>query len=156
MHQERQKGFGALQILLAIVGVVAVTAVAVPKYQDFVVRSKMSEAFAIVTDTKNKLTEFYIMKNRFPRTDKELESMETEMFSPPEFVEKVAVKAATQEHDVMIQVFFQRDVIPGDGFNDQYLYVAANSGNTSGAMVQWTCGLQGIEDKYMPSRCLEE
>ncbi len=151
----KQKGFSAVHALLAIVGVVALTAVAVPKYQDFLVRSKMSEAFAIVTDTKNKLTEFYIMKNRFPRTDKELENMETDMFSPPEFVEKVAVKAATDEHEVMIQVFFQRDVIPGDSFNDQYLYVAANSGSRSGAMVEWTCGLQGIEDKYMPSRCLD-
>ena len=156
MNRAKQRGFGALQVLLAIVGGVAVSAVAVPKYQDFVVRSKMSEAFAIVTDTKNKLTEFYIMKNRFPRTEKELEGMETEMFSPPEFVEKVALKGANEEHEVMIQVFFQRDVIPGDGFNDQYLYVAANSGSTSGAMVTWTCGLQGIEEKYMPTRCLDE
>ena len=156
MLKPKQNGFGALQVLLAIVGIVAVTAVAVPKYQDFVVRSKMSEAFAMVTDTRNRLTEFYIMKNRFPSTDKELETMETERFSRPEFVEKVAVKGADDEHEVMIQVFFLQDVIPGDGFNDQYLYVAANSGSSTGAMVEWTCGLRGIEDKYMPSRCLEE
>lgn len=155
MSKARREGFGALQVLLALVGVAAVTAAAVPRYQDFVVRSKMSEAFAIVTDTRNKLTEFYIMKNRFPLTDNELETMRNPMFSPPEFIEKVAVKGASEEHEVMIQVYFQRDVIPGDGFNEQYLYVGANSGSRTGALVEWTCGLQGIEEKYMPGRCLQ-
>ena len=151
----KQRGFGALQVLLSVVGVVAVSAVAVPKYQDFTVRSKMSEAFAIVGDTKNKLTEFYIMKNRFPRSEAELASVKTDMFSAPGFVEKVEVKGDVGDNEVMIQVFFQSEVIPGDGFNDQYLYVAGNTSGERGSMVEWSCGLQGIEDKYMPSRCLD-
>lgn len=150
---KKQKGLGAVQLLLSIVGVVAVGAVAAPKYQDFTVRSKMSEAFAIVGDTKSKLTEFYIMKNRFPRSERELDAMKTDMFSAPEFVDKVEVKGQTGDNEVMIQVYFQQGVIPGDGFNDQYLYIAGNSGGDRGSMVEWSCGLQGIEDKYMPTRC---
>lgn len=153
--RNRQQGFGALQILLAIVGVVAVTAVAVPKYQDFVVRSKMSEAFSIVADTKSKLTEYYIMKNRFPQSKAELASIQTDMFSAPGFVDKVELKGKNEEHDVIIQVYFQPEVIPGDGLNDQYLYVAGNSVRSAGAMVKWSCGLQGIDVKYMPSRCAD-
>ncbi|MFT4613328.1 MAG: type IV pilus assembly protein PilA [Bacteroidia bacterium] len=151
----KQRGFGALQVLLSIAGVVAVTAVAVPKYQDFTVRSKMSEAFAIVGDTKNKLTEFYIMKNRFPRTANELDTMQTDLFSAPGFVDKVEVKGNVGDNEVMIQVFFQAAVIPGDGFNDQYFYIAGNSGGERGSMLQWSCGLEGIDEKYMPSRCID-
>lgn len=152
---KKQRGFGGLQILMAIIGVVVMTAVAVPKYEDFTVRSKMSEAFAIVGDSKNKLTEFYIMKNRFPRTERELEGMKTDMFSAPGFVERVEVKGNVDDNEVVIQVYFQPEVIPGDSFNDQYLYIAGNTEGGSGSMVKWSCGLQGIEDKYMPSRCMD-
>lgn len=151
----KQRGFGGLQMLLAIIGVVAITAVAVPKYEDFTVRSKMSEAFAIVGDSKSRLTEFYIMKNRFPSTARELEGMKTDMFSAPEFVERVEVKGNVGDNEVVIQVYFQPEVIPGDNFNDQYLYIAGNTDGSRGSMVQWSCGLQGIEDKYMPTRCLD-
>lgn len=150
-----QRGLGIVQVLLSIVGIVGIASVAAPAYQDYVVRSKMSEAFSIVSDTKNKLTEFYILRNRFPSTERELESVETDMFSPPEFVERVEVKGANSDHDVVIEVYFQPDVIPGDGWNDQFLYVAAVSGSETGAMVEWSCGLRGIDEKYMPSRCLD-
>jgi type IV pilus assembly protein PilA len=149
------QGTGVVQVLLAAVGIVALAAVAVPKYQDFLVRSKMSEAFAIVSDTRNKLTEFYIAKNRFPNNTSEITSIKTDMLSAPEFVNKVEVKGKTTDHEVVIQVYFQPEVFPGDGFNDQVLYVAGNTGEGAGAMLQWSCGLRGIEDKYIPSHCVD-
>ena len=137
----KQKGFSAVHALLAIVGVVALTAVAVPKYQDFLVRSKMSEAFAIVTDTKNKLTEFYIMKNRFPRTDKELENMETNMFSPPEFVESMVVEHDDQNHDVVVKVYLKDDVVDNIGgvvFAHPDVLCFVGGDNYSAG---WSCGI---------------
>ncbi len=151
----RESGIGAVQVLLVIVALVAITAVAVPKYQDFVVRSKMAEAFSIVGDTKTKLREFYSVKNRFPRTEVELESIQTEMFAPPEFVEGVKLKGETEDHDIVIEVYFRPGVIPGDSINDQYLYVAGDSSAEVGVSVNWSCGLVGIDEKYLPERCAD-
>lgn len=153
--KKRELGIGAVQVLLVIVALVAITAIAVPKYQDFVVRSKMAEAFSIVADTKTKLREFYSVKNRFPRSDTELQSIKTEMFSPPEFVKNVVLKGKTDEHDIVIEVYFFPNVIPGDSINDQFLYVAGDSSSESGVSVNWSCGLVGIEEKYLPDQCMD-
>ena len=70
-------------------------------------------------------------------------------------MERVEVKGNVDDNEVVIQVYFQPEVIPGDSFNDQYLYIAGNSAGSRGSLVEWSCGLQGIEDKYMPARCLD-
>lgn len=89
----------------------------------------------------------------FRQAEAELQSIDTSMFSPPEFVDKVIIAPKNAEHDVVIQIYFQEDVIPGDGFNDQFLYVGAMPTAKRGASVEWSCGLRGIDQKYMPARC---
>ncbi len=63
-----QQGFTLIELMIvvAIVGILA--AIALPAYQDYTVRAKVSEGLARLAEAKTSVAEFYSAKGTFPAT----------------------------------------------------------------------------------------
>lgn len=153
--KKRQSGFGGLQIVVAVAAMAIVSMVAIPKYKASMNKAKLTEAFNLAGASKKKLTEFYMVNDRFPRSEAEANSMVTETFSPPEYVEKMAVVHDDPNHEVVIKVFIKPDLIehPEPGGGEQYIYVAGNSSAAAGNKVVWSCGGEGMSTDLLPDEC---
>ena len=64
--KKTQQGFTLIELMIvvAIVGILA--ALALPAYQDYTVRSKVSEGLARAAEAKTSVAEFFSSNNRFP------------------------------------------------------------------------------------------
>lgn len=151
-QHSRQEGF-IIKALIGLIAFVGLYALAFPKYQVMVVRSKMAEALTLAGDAKTKLNEFYIMNSRFPRNSKEAGDMRTVTLSQPKFVSDIKIDFKSKENDVVIEVYFNEGEIPESDSSSDFLFLAGNRSRDAGTIIDWSCGLEGIDPKYLPNSC---
>lgn len=146
-----QKGFGGMQFLMVGAIVAAASFVAVPKYNAFIDKAKLTEAFTFAGESKKRLSEFYMMNSRFPKSSVEAKPMVTESLSQPQFVDSVVVWPNHLNHDVIVKVYLKHGVVENSsGASEQFIYIA---GDNAGSQVVWSCGATGINSELLPDNC---
>lgn len=136
-----QKGFTLIELMIvvAIVGILA--AIAIPAYQDFITRSKVSEISATLGACKTSVTEYVAAKNVFP-PDTENAGCQTNT-PVSQYVSKLVVSNA--------------GVITGTaaasgvgGFSGKDLVLTPLGGTA--AITGWSCTTNG-DKKFVPASC---
>ncbi len=148
-----QHGFGGLQVIMVVAVIAAVSVIAVPKYNSFITKSKITEAFTIASESKRKLSEFYMVNSRFPQTAGEAEAMKTVTLSPPEYVRGMAVEPGYQSHDVAVMVYLKDGVVDNETGAEQFIYITGDKSTNSGFEIEWNCGASGIGAELLPENC---
>ena len=152
MHKH-QEGLGRLHLLLALAASVGLAVLLVPKYQEFVTRTQLTEAYSLAMQSQALLNEFYQVTNRFPNTAEESDRMKTDALLAPKIVRKVIIDHEDPEHEIVIRVHIAGDVIGNGAGEDPVIFMTGNKSPQAGAMVQWQCGAKDIAPDLLPQRC---
>ena len=152
--QKKQQGFTLIElmIVIAIVGILA--AIALPAYQDYTVRAKVSEGLLAAAEAKTSIAEYYSANNYFPSLA--AAGIQT---NPDTNIVASLVYSSTGNLP-LLDVQIKGSIIPGDGVaTDLYSFVLSGS-TASGNRIIWTCkptggagGAGDISTKYLPANC---
>ena len=150
-----QKGFTLIElmIVIAIVGILA--AIALPAYQDYTVRAKMSEPVAVLAEAKTTIAEFYAANGYLPE-DAAQSGINT---NPNTDIVASLHYESTGSLPLLTVTIAGNNVIPGVTTADTVGFSLSGS-TTSGNRLQWKCkssALTGVTDavaaKYLPANC---
>lgn len=149
-----QKGFTLIElmIVIAIIGILA--AVALPAYQDYTVRARMSEALATMGEAKTSVNEFYIMNSVFPTSSAQAgvrTDVDTTVVASVRWL-GTTTAASTMELETSSDA---RTKLPAAAQGKKF---ALSVSNTKGGTVQWVCkqataAADRIPAKYLPANC---
>lgn len=145
----RQGGFTLIElmIVIAIIGILA--AIALPAYQDYTVRAKMSEPMAAMAEAKTSITEYFAARGVMPDDGGQAG---LNSFPNKEIVKSVLYTSAGGG---LITAIVQDDVVPPGG-GVQTTFVLSGTVNRTDRTIRWTCKQGGdsqIDGKYLPSTC---
>lgn len=141
---KKQQGFTLIELMIvvAIIGILA--AVALPAYQDYTVRAKITEAIGMASAAKTAVSEHVISRGTWPA------NASAAGYDAPSNLGVVGDIAIGDSNGV-ITVTLSTSSTAGLGAAGGKTFTL--TGLTSGQNVSWTCAPGDIEPKYLPSSC---
>src|SRR5690606_22932150 len=139
--KNNQEGFTLIELMIVVAIIAILAAIALPAYQDFIKRGKVSEAIVAAGACKASVAEFVASENALPA----------------DLAESGCTNQATQYVSALdwsgtaIEVTMQNI---GTGVDGQVISLTPDAANVAdGSIPAWACTFDGAEKSLVPASC---
>jgi type IV pilus assembly protein PilA len=160
MLKSIQKGFTLIELMIvvAIIGILA--AIAIPAYQDYLIRSQVSEGLTMAAAAKAGVSEYYANKGDWPSTNSAA-GMGAASDIQGKYVRSIEVNdggiTVTYGNKINAKLLGSTvGLTPGNSVNGDVIWKCGRAGTPSGWSGNATTATDGstsVAGKYLPSSC---
>ena len=150
--QKKQQGFTLIElmIVIAIVGILA--AIALPAYQDYTVRARISEAMAVLAEGKTSVAEYYAANGSVPTNAAQAgitTELDTDIMASLLYSDSGSLPLLTAE--------VKSEVVPGTAAGGTAWTFLLSGSTKAGNRLEWKCkpntGASALPTKYLHANC---
>ncbi|KJV30929.1 pilin [Luteibacter yeojuensis] len=139
-----QKGFTLIELMIVVAIIAILAAIAIPQYQNYIIRTQVSEGMNLADGFKTAVAEYYTNKGIWPGDNKSAGLPNTAASTGGKYVSGVATTAGkiTATYGNQANTKIANDTV-------------ALSAVDNGGSISWTCKGTGtnVPPAYLPTAC---
>jgi type IV pilus assembly protein PilA len=139
-----QKGFTLIELMIVVAIIAILAAIAIPAYQDYLIRSQVSEGAVLTDGAKTAISEYYSNVGTFPGTNVSA-GLATDTSIQGKYISQVDAGGTRGQ----IIAKFGQPSANAAILNQTFILSAI----TSAGSIAWTCDLSSVAQKYLPTSC---
>jgi len=141
-----QKGFTLIELMIVVAIIAILAAIAIPAYQDYLIRSQVSEGAVLADGAKTAMAEFYSNTGHFPTVNASA-GLATAASIKGQYVSSVDV-ATTIGKITAAYGGAKANVAISTGPKTLVFSAVTNGGS-----IEWHCTGGTVDAKYLPTSC---